>query len=373
MANPTFSDFLKTTDEKVITPTTKILNDAVKQTYMYRSMLRGKRMGQIIKGGSSLTDRVQFEDNGSFQFYTSGQEFSPTTKQTLKTVTFNWRFAKADYSWNDEEIDLNEGDYRVQFKELKLSYEQAAYTSMINGMEDALWAVPNSDTMEANAGEAAYSIPAFFDELGSAHHWPGFTTIGGLDPEAETRWRNQTQYYDPLQLDDEDEGLLTAFDRMWLKVKFESPETASRYFEDDNLNAMKIVTNLDGHVIYKARLRAGNDRFISPSDPAYNAPTYMGVPLKYIQTLDTANLDQNALVNSSTSQPWQSGEPRYLFLNTMFLYPIFHSKRFMDKKGPMEGGVNQPFSHVVYFRSYYNLFCRSRQRLGIISPYAPTS
>ena len=373
MSNPTFSDFLKTTDQKVITPTTEILNEAVRQTYMYSSMLRGKRAGQILQGGSSLTDRVQFEDNGSFMFYTSGQELNPTTKQTLRTVTFNWRFSKADYSWNDEEVDLNEGDYKVQYKELKLSYEQGAYTSMVNGMEDALWAVPNADVMEDNDGSDAYSIPAFFDELGSTFHWPGFTNIGGLDPGIETRWRNQTQRYDPLQLDDEDEGLLTAFDRMWLKVKFDAPDTASRYFEDDNLNAMKIVTNLNGHTMYKARLRAGNDRFISPQDPAYNAPTYQGVPLKYIEALNDALLDQNALANSSVSQAWQDGEPRFMFINCKYLYPIFHSKRFMSKKGPIDGGVNMPFSHAVYFRSYYNLFCRSRQRQGIISPFAPAN
>src|SRR5690606_13229558 len=123
--------------------------------------------------------------------------------------------------------------------------------------------------------------------------------IGTIDPAIETRWRNQIVSYDQLQLDDEDVGLLQAFDDMMERIKFVPPETSSQYFENDDLNAMKIVTNRNGIKIYKARLRAGNESFRMQQDPSYTMPVFDGIPIKHIDELNRANLDQNALVNSS--------------------------------------------------------------------------
>src|SRR5690606_8226690 len=135
--------------------------------------------------------------------------------------------ALAYETWNEQTVELNEGDREVQWKRLRKSIEQGAMTSMINGKEEALWAKPNASEMEADSGETAYSIMSFIDELGTDHHWPGFSTIGTIDPAIETRWRNQIVSYDQLQLDDEDVGLLQAFDDMMERIKFVPPETSS--------------------------------------------------------------------------------------------------------------------------------------------------
>jgi len=364
----TFSDFLFATNEKVITPSGEILNDAVKNTYILKTALRGLGDDEILQGGSKLTDRIMLEDNGSFQFYEPNQEFNPTSVQVLTKISVNWRFAKSDYSFADEEILLNEGGDEVVFKKLKKSYEQSSYTSMFNGMEDACWAFPSASSMEADAGKVAYSIPAFIDELGASsnYRWPGFTTIMTVDPTAESRWRNQISRYNSLTPYDQDDGIIGAFDDQWLRVMFESPETASEYFENDRLNKMKILTNRNGVTMYKKALRALNDRTVAPQDPAYNEPVYSGVPVRYISTLDTALLDQT--VASTTPAVWADGSPRYYFVNFNYLHPIYHTKRYMKTIGPIPGGPKQPFSHVVYKNTYYNWFLRSRQRQGIVTP-----
>lgn len=362
----TFSDFLLATDEKVITPSGKILNEAVKNTYCLRDATKGRDDSEVFQGGSKLTDRIQLEDNGSFMFYEPNDEFNPTTVQVLTKISVNWRFAKSDYSFTDEEIILNEGDVDAQYKKLKKSYEQSAATAMFNGMEDAIWAFPSASSMEADAGKVAYSIPAFIDEIGTDHHWPGFTTIMTVDPATESRWRNKISRYNSADKFNQSTGIIAAMDTMFLEVQFESPDQSSEYFENDRLNRMKILTNLDGQVTYKQALRQQNDRLVSAQDPAYNAPVYAGIPVKYISTLNTALLDQS--VASTTPAAWASGSPRYYFINFEYLYPVYNSKRYMTNIGPIPGGPKQPFSHVVYKNTYYNWFCRSRQRQGIVTP-----
>ena len=362
----TFSDFLLSTDEKLITPSSKILNEAVKNTYLLREATRGRDDSEVFQGGSRLTDRIMLEDNGSFAFYQPNDEFSPTTVQVLTKISVNWRFAKSDYSFTDEEILLNEGGDEVVYKKLKRSYEQSSTTAMFNGMEDAMFAFPSASSMEADAGKIAYSIPAFIDEIGTDWHWPGFTTIMTVDPATEPRWRNKIARYNSGAPFDQADGIIAAMDEIYLKVNFESPDTASDYFEQDRLARMKIITNLDGQKTYKQALRQQNDRLVSFQDPAYNSPVYSGIPVKYISTLDTALLDQVAA--STTPAAWEAGSPRFYFLNFNYLFPCYHSKRYMTTVGPIPGGAKQPFSHVVYKNTYYNWFLQSRQRQGVVTP-----
>lgn len=243
---------------------------------------------------------------------------------------------------------------------------------MFNGMEAALFAYPSATAMEADAGKVAYSLLAFLDEIGTDHHWPGFTTVMGVDPATETRWRNKIKTYDSANPFDEETGIIAGMDDLFLQVEYTAPETASEYFENDTLRKMKILTNREGTTKYKQALRRANDRLVSPQDPAYNSPVYSGVPVKYIASLDTALADQESAV-AGTARAWQAGAPRYLFLNFNYIFPFFHSNQYMVSTGPIRGGVRQPDSWAVYKFVYYNIFLRSRQRQGVLTPVGFTS
>ncbi len=362
---PTFADFLVATKTTKITSATEILNDAVKNTYLLSDMLRGRGYTEFIKTGSRIKDTIRLTDAGSFEFYQPNATFNPMDRDTLTDVTEDWRFAKTDFGFNDETITLNEGNPEDIYVDLKQKYRMDASTDMMNGIEDALWATPNISTMESGTGTSppAYSIPVFATEDGQTFNaaWNG--TVMGVTPATEPRWRNKVESYDSANKADEENGILAAFDKMYLDVKFESPDSASEYFENDRLRYMKILTNRDGHTSYKRLLRGGNDQFgAGPSDPEYNNPRYSGIPIKYISSLDTALLDP------ATGAAWPSGKPRYFWINCMYVFPIFHSLGYLEQIGPIPGGIQQPFSHAVYFRTWYNLFCRSRQRQGIVIP-----
>jgi len=361
---PTFADFLAATKTHKITTADEILNDAVKNTYFMSEMLKNQEYSRVVRTGSSIKDTVKLTKAGSFEFYQPNATFSPQDRDTLTDVELDWRFAKTDFGFNDETITLNEGNPEDIYVNLKTKYRMDATTDMHDGLEEALWGKPNFSQMENGSGEAppAYSFPAFIteDQQTFDASWTG--NVMGVDPATEDRWRNQRAQYDETNPAGEENGILAAFDDIFLDVKFESPDTSSAYFVDDRLRKMKIVTNKDGHTLYKRILRGGNESFKSPEDPEYNNPRYAGIPVRYVSELDTALLDPN------TGAAYATGEPRFFWINLMFLFPIFHTRGYMEQVGPIPGGITQPFSHAVYFRVWYNLFCRSRQRQGIVVP-----
>jgi hypothetical protein len=361
---PTFTDFILATKSTKLTSDTDILNEAVKNTYLISDMVRGTDAAETVQGGKSIIDHIQLSTTGTFRFYSPHATLNPTDADTLSEISRPWAFGVTNYGYSDEVEMLNAGaNAKDRYTRTKTAKEQAARTDMWNGMEDALWAVPNATTMEAQTGEdpPAASIPSLVNEATNGL-WSGYTTKQGVNPATESRWRPQQVSYTGIDPGNDATGLFAAFDEMWLRLRFEAPENASQYFEDDKLRRLKFVTNRDGHRMYKRFLRASNDRLVSAQDPAYNSPTYSGIPIKYISTLDTAALDP------ATGLAYASNRPRFHCLNFNYLKIFFHNEMYMKWSDPKDGAMLKPFSMAVYCRTWYNLFARSLQRQGIIYP-----
>jgi hypothetical protein len=60
---------------------------------------------------------------------------------------------------------------------------------------------------------------------------------------------------------------------------------------------------------------------------------------------------------------------RYWWVNGNYLTPIFHSRRYFEKHEVLRH-PNQPFTYVQVVDCWWNLFCNSRQRQGIVAPLA---
>ena len=183
-------------------------------------------------------------------------------------------------------------------------------------------------------------------------------------------------------------GLLTAFDEMFLKLDFRTPSTRAEYFEKPSMNRQMILCSRLGINNYKQALRASNDTLVSYQDPAYNAPTYSGIELMYCSNLDTAAIypkTSAGLVRSAyngaisaasttagatevSADTIDSGA-RYWWVNGNYLTPIFHSRRYFEKHEVLRH-PNQPFTYVQVVDCWWNLFCNSRQRQGIVAPLA---
>ena len=354
----TFTAFVRATGVKVATGPDQIVNDAAKNTYFIARMLKGRDVDMSVQSGSSIVDRIQLSDSGTAEFFHPNDDLEIQNVDSLSSIEIDWRFIADHYTYTDQEVALNSGDPQTYYKNLLKSKRMACKTSTMNKMENALWAAPNNAGMETSSGKIPYSFPALVTPDGLAPS--GFTNIHGLPPATNPNWQNQTATYDPSDLADPETGVVQAFDRMFHLVRFVAPRTAQEYFESDMLQKMTIATNLDGMLTYQRLTRDSNDRLTPANNLGWVAGNvvYSGIPLEYVSTLN------DALVNGGAALT--AGQPWYWWLNLNYIFPIFHTEKYMMETEPMTH-PKQPFSRVVWTQTYYNIFCRSRKRQGLIS------
>jgi hypothetical protein len=341
-----FNDFVTATKPKKISPTTQILNDTAKQYYAIGDMLKGRGNEEVVQNGQKIIDMVRLDTSNSFQFYKPNQNLQPRGVDVLSQLTCNWRFAATNFAYTQEQVSLNSASPETNWVRLLSSWRSAMQQDMWDGMETALWADADNAEMETETGNTAYSIPAFVTDDGLAP--AGFTTVMGVNPTTKVNYRNQVEEYTAGSFTT---TAFPAFDRMWQKLNWQQPGSSQEWFTSTEWRKFKIFTDLNGITQMTDLLRQSNDRLTTPTDAGgYNMPTYGGIPVKRV-----VELDAKAFAN-----------PKFFWIDARFMFPVFHSDRYMVEESPIRGGPNQPFSWAVFTNTYYNIFCRSRRRQGIV-------
>ena len=331
----TFNDFMTTTGPSYLTSADQVINEAVKNTYAFSRLLKGKSREQTIQGGTEIRDVIMFDDSRTYDHYTPNDTFVWSNPQVTDMVCAPWRFHIDHMSWTDAEVELNTGETsastKVAYKRLKRIKEQRMWTSMLNGFEEDLWAVPSVSGMETESGKLPYSLPYFITEiakdLGGALGRRGtmpYTasantshTVMRISPTTETRWTNVVELYDsqPDALNPTNAkwgavtnqsltsntvysqggasthsvgNIFNAMDTMFMRLRYEAPSTRQQYFENDNLNRQMILTSRLGVQQYRNALRLSNDTLVSYQDASYSSPSYAGIDVTYCSDLDTA-------------------------------------------------------------------------------------
>jgi hypothetical protein len=383
-----FTDFMRVTGPAYMTGPEKMVNDAVKNTYSMSYLLKGKGMDQVIKSGDRILDDIMFDEANTFENYKPNQEFTWTQPQVVTEQAIDWRFSIDHMSWTEHEIELNMGGGRFnatysaqQYKNLKSKLERRVRTSIANGFEAKLWQAPNSATaaeMESAGGGEQFSIPAFITEDTTNYHNAvgSWTTIMGINPATESKWRNQVATYDfddPDDTDGDADGLIDAFDNMTTDVQFIPPDyhkdqfepEDQQFFEDPSRQA--IFCSKGGLNQYKRLLRASNDTLVRKQDAAYNRPQWDGVDVVRIAQLDALSMIWKTDTTAAVETSYDPDGYRYFFVNGNYLTPVFHATRYFYKKDPFFL-PKQPYTWVCPIDVWWNLFCHSRQRQGIVAP-----
>lgn len=430
----TFNDFMTTTGPSYLTSAEAVINEAVKNTYAFSRLLKGKTSEVTIQGGTEIRDVIMFDDSRTFDHYQPNDTFTWRNPQVTDFVRAPWRFSIDYMTWTDAEVELNTGETsastKVAYKRLKRIKEQRMWTSMLNGFEEDLWAVPSTTNMEDESGKLPYSLPYFITEI--AQNFGGALgrrgtlpyigtsnsgkTVMRLDPTVESRWTNIVELYDSLENNPTTSGwnrrtnaslttntvysqngastalvsnVFNAFDTMFMRLRYEAPSTRQQYFENDNLSRQMILASRAGVQFYRNALRLSNDTLVSYQDASYSNPTYAGLDVTYCSDMDTAALfpaassavtqtlngyNANAQSNGAfTNFGTEDGAntitqgPRFYFVNGNYITPIFHSKRYFKQHDVLRH-PNQPFTYVQPVDCWSNLFCNSRQRHGIVAP-----
>tara|TARA_R110000824_G_scaffold17046_1_gene69796 strand:+ start:3815 stop:5119 length:1305 start_codon:yes stop_codon:yes gene_type:complete len=426
-----FRDFMEVTGPAYLTGADTIINEAVKRRYLWGDLVKGKE--RAIQGGTEIRETLMTSDGATFQYYQPNETFTWSNPQVLDTVSADWRFAVDHLAWTDHEVELNAGEglskdaLKTAYKRLKRAKEQRMTTSLVNGLEESLWASPWGQVgeMESSSGKTPYSIPAFITENGKTigGEFKGYTptaagawtTVAGIDPDLQAVWGNQIVFYDrgmsanatsvsksyeEYHIDESSDtthnvfGLITAFDEMFLKLDFRPPSTNAEYFENASMNQQKICCSRVGINEYKRALRDSNDRLVSMQDAAYSSPAYSGIPLTYCSQLDTAALyNKDAAGDVPDTYAGRETEAdivhttltggtefdtltidkgaRYYWINGEYLTPFVHSRRYMVKHDVMRH-PNQPFTNIQPTDTWWNLLPSSRMRHGIVAPRRTT-
>lgn len=372
-----FSNFLTLTRDNKLRKADTILNDVARNSYSMGQLLVGKGVGEVVRGGKFITERIRLTSAGNFGPYTPGQTRNPSRGSTIQTLNMPWRFYENNHPFTDAEVELNAGDDFASYSSFKTSVKQELELDHYEGLEDTLWALPNAADMETGSTGtgtavpgAAYSIPALITEDGSVPIGTGtFTTIHGLSPTTYTNWKNHVSTYG-TDLADNATGLFAAFDQMLSKLDFQPPP-GSKFFEKSSAGQDVVCfTNTDGQNTFSRLLRGMNDQSrAGPQDPSYGMPQFKGIPIQRISALDTALLEQNP-IGTLTTAVYPAGRPRFFFVNKKYLFPVFHGKHFMEETPPINGGVTQRDTDTLFKVSWFNTICRSRKRHGIIRPAA---
>mgnify|MGYP003657246879 CR=1 FL=1 len=99
---------------------------------------------------------------------------------------------------------------------------------------------------------------------------------------------------------------------------------------------------------------------------------FAGIPIVRVSNLDTAALypaDTNTTLKSEEHADTDKRGPRYYWLNTDYLKPVFHKKKYMKKLG-VQTDISMPETKVLPTVCWHNLICEAPNRQGIVSPFA---
>lgn len=354
----TFTDFFThSTGPAILSGPDAINNDAQLRNYETFDML--SRARKSVSGGSAIKDVIFFDDPQTAATYSPGDAATITNPQNQTTISVNWRFVRVPITWTEAEILLNEtaagskSQYH-QYKRLKNFKWQQAYTALANKLERLMFATPSNADMEANSGKEPYSVRATITTDGLAP--AGFTTVQGVNPTTQSKWRNQNATYTAASFLDPDVGLIAGFDQISQLVRFKAPMVTpdGSAFTASDLKNCVVLTNREGRRDYMKALRSANDfTRAGAQDPAYSSPVFDGIPVKAAEVID----DQSVFT---------AGSPGYYFVNGNFLKMVFHEQKWMQKSDAMVF-PDKPDTTVCYIDTYLNVFNGSRQRHAILT------
>ena len=378
-----FNDFQEGTGPNYITGSKTLVNESMRNTHHFGTMLQGEHNGvKIIQGGADIRESIIFQHNQTGETYQPGASHDWKNPQRLQRILANWRYTMVHMSWTEQEIILNDkvqfGDEDTRFQQyvdIRNEKEMLMWSAKWELLEDLLWAEPNTATME---GEGAgftepYSIPVFINEDTNGLHarngttWTAIEGITVTNAEINSRFEPQQLTYDTKTVG-ADDNILGIFDEMIEDVKFEIPPMHQQYFEDPQLNKQMILTSKVGKKACRVLLRAGQDHYvIGGQDAAYPNPAYEKIPIQRVSTLETATLYDDGASDNTTEALASINGPRFYWCNGNYMFPVLHRDKYFTK-GEVTKHHNVPDTWVCPVATWYNVICTSRRRQGIVSP-----
>ena len=392
------------TSQAVVTAQNFILNEAQRNNYLLYAILKNYDMEEIIRGGDTITDQLILEEDSTYGPYLPLEQRVPRLSNHLTEYTVNWAFTDSRVTFSKHEKGLNQaemysrGARAIVFKDIIKAKWSNLIVTTNNGMEREFYAQPNAATMETvtgNTKRVPYSIFCTLHEFGAANSQtmplstvpPGFTTIQGINPTTFANWRTPVEFYGDgnTEINASGPGSWDGFDKssvLYDRLRFESLAIQPEYGETERPEAF-ILCSRKGKSLWEHATRRSNDWLRhGASNAAYPGLNYGGIPVKWYQGMDHANVwaatggtafggeDDDTVDEDgvATTNPDFQG-PRFVWIVPKYFKKYIHSTHFMEAERPPQS-VTQPYVQTVYFDCWHQNATRSRKRAGaVMTPF----
>ena len=384
----TFQQFVELTGPTIFSGNKDVINDAQKTNYgTLGYMLRGQQMSDVLKGGSSIQDRVYLSATNKDISYLPGEDISYSISETGTTWSADWRFFLNYIAWNDETVILNSGgsqstaDSRFHaYKSYWHELQQNLHTDQANAWEARYWKQPSYADMEGSGAKEMFSIPTFITEANSGTHaleadggdYNSSGAVAGINPDTHPKWANHVETYGAGTTGFTVASITNVLQHLDLAYKstdFRPPPMSQEYFENPQKAQRPmpfIACSRVGHSKLVYLYRESKDRWVDMKDPFFT-PTYAGAPIVYVAELDSAKLFDDGSSGLESETAANLTGPRYWGIQPQYLRSVFHEDRYFESLGIFTE-KSQPTSHTMPINTWGQLCPRSRARHFILTP-----
>lgn len=402
MAFSSFTSALATTGPKLVTAK-KFIHNIVRENNFESLfwLLAGRKMSDILQGGSEIRSRVKFSSGSQADFYDIGAtEFTPGVSQDGAYVTSYWHGLMAYDGYYEEVVEINAGGDGMDdtitetWTQEMHNMMQSLYTKLHQVMAYSIWRPADPANMGSQGYKYPNSIPSFLTEHPGAPATHGGATSGstryGLFNTGTAQWRtihgidvpttpNFIPYIQAYGTGDKGfepgnpNNVIFAIDMAVMKTTFRAPPVNRDYFQAD---AEGSVDQSGGCIFSSAKGVSGlrwlyqnsQDRWGDWMDP-YGQPKYHTIPVCYEYQLDVMPLYSDGSTGLATESTADIVGARYYGVNARYTRLYFKKNRFMKMLAP-KNDIKNPTYWAQYVNSLMSMQCTDRKKNFIVYPAA---
>ena len=399
----------------------EMVNDAVRRNYTISRIAGHKDIKDIVRGGDSIQDRIFLSTTKRLSRYNPNATLTGQLTNPGINYTVPWSFGAASISFTKQHLGLNIESmgrtYRAQkYKDVMRQLKMELWTGVHETLEEECWAAPDFTNMESGSATTRkpLSIPALVNEfqdglpIGLAQ--TSWTTKQQINPAvaANTRWNcYQSNYtYDAAAASGAYPLVLPLFTSMGKALRRTGLDQLpmNKEYSDKRKSPHCILTQEAGVTNFEFALLSSQDHFRgmgmrSGQDPAYPGPSYRGIPVQWIESLDDAAIYPTGTGGGETDLAaiaWSDSEdgsvtavptitnidgetvnvgqrgPRYYLMNLEHFHWACHQNNYLVP-GPVITPSDKPFSRVQWWDLWNCMYASSLRTSAILTPAADTT
>jgi len=321
------------------------------------------------ESGTSIKRNIILDDSGNAQHVRLYQKTAVGVADVQRQITAPWVQVQTHYAIERREALRNRE--KSKYVDLLTSRRVDGMVSLANLLERTGWSAPVSASDDLNPRGLAYWLSKLVPSAGVGYNaaidvagtfagrrirytggTDALTDKGGIDPTAESKWRNYADTYSAISTSDAIRKLRKAFHA----TSFQSPMLA-KDLETGPKSRYKIYANLSTITQLEELVQAQNvgSEKLGPDLAAFHGVTaFRRVPLLYAPVLDT-DVD----------------EPIYGVNHAKF-YPIVQEGDWLRESEPM---IDYELNNVLvtFVDGSYQYFCTNVRDSGFVIHKALTT